>query len=509
LDDDGKKAVAARVYLQDWKDGWQFAKPDAPGGATLPFDRHYPATKSIEKHTACSAHPFAFDVPPGDYVLTVERGKEYHTKIVSIRVPVEGIETRVRLRRWIDLSKAGWYSGDTHVHRSYEDMPVVQMAEDVNVAFPLTYWVTEAYKPPADGEKSKPFPGKVGVQPIDRTHVFWPCNTEYEIFRTGGKQHTLGAVFAIGHREPLPMGIPPLKPVAAEVRRQKGLLELDKHNWEWSMAIIPIMNVDLFELSNNHTWRTEFGFPGWAIQAPEYMHTSRTAAGYTEWGWIDYGFQNYYALLNCGYRLRPTGGTAAGVHPVPMGWGRVYVQTGNPFSYERWMDGLNKGRSFVTTGPVLWAEVNGARHGSTLRLNEDATEPLRITGLAQSARPLRKIEVIWNGEVVAEVNPANRHTARDGYESPIGIELPIRTSGWVCVRCFEDLPAGRIRFAHTAPIYVDWPGKPLRPRRVEVEFLVNRVKDEIARSGKVIVPEALAEYQEALAIWERQLTTSR
>ena len=57
-----------------------------------------------------------------------------------------------------------------------------------------------------------------------------------------------------------------------------------------------------------------------------------TKADYELWhsilnerGWLDFTFQNYYLLLNCGFRLRPTGGTASGVHPVPLGFGRVYV----------------------------------------------------------------------------------------------------------------------------------------------------------------------------------------
>ena len=31
-----------------------------------------------------------------------------------------------------------------------------------------------------------------------------------------------------------------------------------------TMAIVPLMDVDLFELSNNHCWRTDFAFGGWA-----------------------------------------------------------------------------------------------------------------------------------------------------------------------------------------------------------------------------------------------------
>src|SRR4029079_14939064 len=130
-------------------------------------------------------------------------------------------------------------------------------------------------------------------------------------------------------------------------------------------AIVPIMPVDLFELSNNHVWQTEFGIPAFGEAAADYMHVEVYARGFTERGWIDFGFQNYYALLNCGFRLRPTGGTASGVHPVPLGFGRVYVECPEGFSYERWLEGLNRGRSFVTTAPMLFVEVEGQPPGHT------------------------------------------------------------------------------------------------------------------------------------------------
>ena len=53
----------------------------------------------------------------------------------------------------------------------------------------------------------------------------------------------------------------------------------------------------------------------------------------TERDWTLYGFQTYYALLNCGFHLRPAAGTANGVHPVPLGFSRVYVQLEEPFSF--------------------------------------------------------------------------------------------------------------------------------------------------------------------------------
>src|SRR5262249_20829697 len=146
--------------------------------------------------------------------------------------------------------------------------------------------------------------------------------------------------------------------------------DLDKHNWPWSMMLVPVIMPDLFELTNNHIWRTEFAFGGYGEPAPPYMKVAMDANGWTEAGWIDYGLQNYYALLNCGFRLRPSGGTAAGVHPVPLGFGRVYVHLPDGFSYAGWVKGLNAGRSFVTTGPMLFVELDGQDPGHTFRLDE-------------------------------------------------------------------------------------------------------------------------------------------
>jgi len=37
------------------------------------------------------------------------------------------------------------------------------------------------------------------------------------------------------------------------------------------MALVPVMGVDLFELANNHLWRTEFGFTNRTTPAPAWV----------------------------------------------------------------------------------------------------------------------------------------------------------------------------------------------------------------------------------------------
>lgn len=346
---------------------------------------------------------------------------------------------------------------------------------------------------------------------MDDTHVIYPRNTEYEIGRVGDKRHTLGAFFVLNHQTVLDLGVPPVGPVAERARREGGLIELDKHAWPWSMMLVPVMPVDLFELSNNHIWRTEFAFNTFGEPAPEYMNLDRDEPSqpYNERGWIDYGFENYYALLNCGFRLRPTAGTASGVHPVPLGFGRVYVHLPNGFEYDAWVEGLNRGRSFVTTGPMLLVGVNDKEPGHTFRQKAPGQQTYRVNGSALSGQPLARIEIVVNGEIAQRLEPANRPRDRGGYESPIKSTLEIGQSSWIVVRCFEEHANKRLRFAHSSPVHVDVPDSPLRPRRQQVAFLIQRIEDQLARSTDVLPEAALAEYRKALKIYQKICRTAR
>jgi hypothetical protein len=66
-----------------------------------------------------------------------------------------------------------------------------------------------------------------------------------------------------------------------------------------------------------------------------------------------------------------------------------------------------------------------------------------------------------------------------------------------------------VRFAHTAPWHVEVDGKPLRPRKAEVEYLVKRVEEQLQRSAGVLPEAALAEYREGLRTYQELLKTAR
>lgn len=511
--------LPARVYLRDGKGEWLFVKSAEANGSALPYREQWvPIAGSIERHTTVSAHPFYCDLPPGKYVIEIERGKEYRPFRQELSIGNEPVSMTFRLTRWSEIARDGWYSGETHVHRRIRELPNVMLAEDLNVAFPVTFWTTSAEEvpnrrpSPLRRQGPSPFGDREdrGADPIwvDTSHVILPRNTEYEIFNVNGRRHVLGALFILNHRSLFAATAPPVRPIARQAHREGALLDLDKHSWPWSLMLVPVAKVDLFELSNNSVWRTQFGFkrapdppPPWAeleMDGPQSL---------TEWGWLTYGFEMYYGLLNCGFQLAPSAGTASGVHPVPLGHSRVYVHTGKTFNLDRWLSGLRAGHSFVTTGPMLQATINGAIPGHHLRLDQttDATVSINAT----SVRPLHRIEIIRNGVVIDAWKPQHTTNDRGALATQETRRVRVDATSWFVVRIIEPQPNGRRRFAHTAPWYISVGGEPLKPRRDQAEFFAKLMDREIVRNRDVLSPQALAEFEEARDIYRRIADSAR
>jgi hypothetical protein len=181
------------------------------------------------------------------------------------------------------------------------------------------------------------------------------------------------------------------------------------------------------------------------------------------------------------------------------------------------MKGLNAGRSFVTTGPMLRVKFDDRPAGTIFE--KAKPHAVRITGVAEGLRPLTRIEVIVNGVVVRTVKPQNR-LAPDrivvGHSTTIDEMIPIEHSSWVAVRCFEsregvpgqapaarpatETDGARFFYAHTAPVHYEIDG-PVRPREREVKYFIQRMEQEIARNRGVLAPDEVAEYEKALALY--------
>jgi len=507
VDKKSGRPLAARVYIESAAGEWFFVQSAASQGSTVPYDKtNWIRKESFEKHTTVSAHPFRADLPPGKYTITVERGKEYFTETKPLSLGQTDTEIDIRLRRWTDLAKRGWFSGETHIHRTLEELPNVIQAEDLNVAMPLTYWVTRSDTAPTSGDRNigGEIPDKLIT--VDPTHVIWPRNTEYEIFSVGQKRHTLGALFFLNHKSVFNEGVPPWGPLARSARAEGTILDMDKLDWPFSMMLPHSTGARLYELANNHMWRTKFAFTKWNSRTPGFFQPPTGNTTGNEEEWINYTFGLYYTLLNVGFPLVPTAGTANGVHPVPAGFSRVYVYQPDGFNYDKWLDGLKRGRSFVTTGPMLFAKVNDRQPGGIIELSSDGAE-VSVTGEVVSESPVSFLEIVVNGRPVLKVSSQPKTTPSGAHQMTFSTKLLIKNSSWIAVRCYEERPDGRLRFAHTGQWTVNVPGKPLRPSPEEKEYLIERVQAEIHRSKGIVSAEALAEYKAALSHFQN-LTTS-
>jgi len=128
-------------------------------------------------------------------------------------------------------------SGDTHIHRTIAELRNIQLAEDLNVAFPLTNWVTFSDTLPAKSDKSQKAKLPHSMIKVEETHVIWPGNTEHEIFTVSKQRHTLGALFLFGHQDNLQRTVPPWKTKIArsEHSRPQPLFDMDKLDWSFVM----------------------------------------------------------------------------------------------------------------------------------------------------------------------------------------------------------------------------------------------------------------------------------
>ena len=108
------------------------------GRAAYPFWKE-PATYFVSK-------PFSISLPAGKWRLAVARGLEYVPIFKEFEIaPGADHRQEVLLRRWVDMPRLGWYSGDNHVHvprttpEHNEFLITWARAEDIHVSNILSF----------------------------------------------------------------------------------------------------------------------------------------------------------------------------------------------------------------------------------------------------------------------------------------------------------------------------------------------------------------------------------
>ncbi|NQT83136.1 CehA/McbA family metallohydrolase, partial [bacterium] len=171
-------------------------------------------------------------------------------------------------------------------------------------------------------------------------------------------------------------------------------------------------------------------------------------------------------LLNCGFRIPVSAGTASGIMPSPVGYSRVYVKIPGEFSYENWVKGLKAGKSFATNGPTLSLKVDGHGLGDVIRLKEPGRS-LTIEAKAESPSSLAYLEVMAFGKTIARVEASSGLRTLN-----LKTSLTPSESTWIVARAFESNPE-TARFAHTSPVYIEVPGKPALSSKAAAYYKAN------------------------------------
>jgi hypothetical protein len=377
---------------------------------------------------------------PAGVPITVElaKGPEYSPLLREVKLGTGQISLRFAVDRWTDLRRDGWYAGDTRVHALTPRGALLEGAAEGLAVVNLL--ATE--RPARD------------ILAYSGTRPELEAPGHLVAVNTLNSHPVLGTVALIdSHRPvfPLRFGGPndsddwSVVDWCDQCHRKRGLVvwsDLPRLTPEAlqgeALAAALLGKVDAFEIS-----------------AVRDEGTSALA--------------DWYALLDCGLRLPLAGGSGKDNNAMAVGSMRTYgkIQPGEELSYGGWVEAVKAGRSFVTNGPLLTLDVNG--HGAGHVFTElPENRPLQVRVEARGGMPFDFVEVLWNGEVVADRSPSGDRQAAvlDTGFTPNG-------PGWLAARCRGSarLADGQIPFAHTSPLWFHPGGKPPPPREAAARLL--------------------------------------
>ncbi len=425
----------------------------------------------------------------GPYTYVIERGPEYHRQRGAFQVRHgESIDVRVTLDRLADLASEGWWSGDLHVHRAIEDMELLMKAEDLHVAPVLTWWNASNtwMNKPLSSERIRNF------------------DNQYFCDVLGGEDERSGGALMFFNMQ-MPLDItwgqweyPCSLHFLEQTRWQEGVwVDIEKPFW-WDVPVILAHGYgDSIGLANNHCWRSGMlDNEAWGKPRDPDQYPSPHGNGL----WTQ---DIYYHILNCGFRIPPSAGSASGVLKNPLGYNRVYVHTGQTsLDYPGWWEALRQGRCFVTNGPLLRCEVSGHKPGHVFKAPAGHEMTLEIDLELDSDDPIDRLEIIKNGIVVKEIK------GQDITENLDSLKVTFDASGWFLVRAITTVKP-TFRFASTGPYYVEIGDDTRLISETSVRFFLDWMAERVTRieiEDQDQYKAVMRYHEQAKRFWENKLT---
>lgn len=459
-DHSSNNRITARVSLRD-----ELGKYYAPASALYRM-------VSQELHFYCEGIA-DIELPAGNYQLRIARGPEYRvfTQSLSIRAD-EQLAQNVELVRWTHQRDKNWYSGESHIHANYGygewyNSPRTMLAQSSGEDLIVSNFMVANSE--ADGVFDREyFRGSPDPLSNEQTILYW--NEEFRSTIWGhmtllNLKQLVEPIFTGFANTTHPHDHPTNADIADHVHDQHGHVNYTH----------PAQNVQDPYLSAYSAKALPLDVALGKVDSIDVMGANQEA-----------NMAVWYKLLNCGFRIPASAGTDCFLNRVRSrlpGQVRVYVHVDGQFTYERWIDALRSGKTFVTDGPMFEFSVNGTMAGGVIQLDQPGD--LRVTGKVSSQYPLDRVEIISSGKVVQTLRP-------EGSQLSINVEesVAVSRSGWIALRASGVPPAGQSGgslFGHTSAIYVDVRGLPI-DAGADAEYFVgwiDRLRADIRGRNRV------------------------
>ena len=361
----------------------------------------------------CVPGPFHMVVPAGKWEIRVYRGFEREPVVDTVRVDEgETAERTYQPERWVDMPTHGWYSGDDHIHArimsDHDARRLMAWLKAVDIHVGNTLEMGDRYR---THYEQRGFGPDFRVQ--DGDHVLVPGQEDPRYWR--------------GHA----IGLNLKDIVRDEEHYVLNDLTVDRIRAQGGLYGFAHVNHNMFNVQRDMT-----------------LLLPRGKADFGEilqFSWLNTDL--YYKFLDLGYRL-----TASAGSDTPYGTGigelSVYACIGDqPFTADAWFEAMRRGRTFVTNGPMVDFQIDGAHPGDTVQIEpgKKVRVKVRAWGRKGGSAP-ELVQVYKHSEVIYEAKAADDATESISFE----FELQPGYGAWVAVRVF-----GRDESqAHTTPIYL-------------------------------------------------------
>lgn len=470
-------------------------------------------------------------LPPGTYNVTYTRGPEYlpQTKTLTVPANTDSITTDFQLKRWIHLAAMGWHSADHHIHAagcSHYEMPQEGvnpaamwrqvLGEDLNIGSSLAWGPSWYHQKTFFTGKDEPMSTAKHRMRNDVEVSGFPSSDNGHLVLLRLKEDDYPGTTQIEQWPSWTL------PVMQWAKQQGGVVGYAHSGWGLE-PVVPTTRVPNYVMPKMD-----------GIGANEFIVTVTQgvvdfySAGDTPPSWE---LTMWYHSLNSGFRPRLSGETDFPcIFDERVGLARSYFQTDGPLTYDGFVQAIQRGRAYVSTGHahLMNFTVNGQAVGTNdSQLNLAKPQTLTIMARAAAFLPEQQDEV---GAAIANRHPNEQpywhiERSRVGTSRRVPVELivngvPVDTtelvadgsqqnltfrhaltrSAWVALRVYPS--------AHTNPMFVEVGGKPIRETK-SIDWCRKAVDQCWSMKEKNIRPvereAAKAAYDRARAIYSERL----